>query len=82
MSKQAFTDLLAYLATEKDFRRLSDPEIQLIRRAFAQMNGKGTAAPTGRPTPDTDQYLVNSAELPDFADAVDELNAMLESMPQ
>ncbi len=82
MSKQAFTDLLAYLATEKDFRRLSDPEIQLIRRAFAQMNGKGSAVPSGRPTPDTDQYLVNSAELPDFADAVDELNAMLESMPQ
>ena len=82
MSKQAFTDLLAYLATEKDFRRLSDPEIQLIRRAFAQMNGKETAAPSGRPAPDTDQYLVNSAELPDFADAVDELNAMLESMPQ
>jgi hypothetical protein len=38
--------------------------------------------PAGRPTGDADHYSVNSAELPDFADAVDELNAMLESMPQ
>lgn len=80
-AKQAFTDLLAYLATEKDFRRLSDPEIQLIRKAFAALNGGGMI-PAGRPTGDADHYSVNSAELPDFADAVDELNAMLESMPQ
>ncbi|MBX7053549.1 MAG: hypothetical protein K1X36_01210 [Pyrinomonadaceae bacterium] len=81
-TKQAFTDLLAYLATEKDFRRLSDPEIQLIRKAFSALNVGDAAPAADQPSTASDQYSLNSAELPDFADAVDELNALLESMPQ
>ena len=78
--KQAFTDLLAYLATEKDFRRLSDPEIQLIRKAFTHLDNGGDVNVDRRPE-EEDLRFVNSAELPNFADAVDEVNAILESMP-
>ncbi|MBP6003113.1 MAG: ATP-binding protein [Pyrinomonadaceae bacterium] len=79
--RQAYTDLTAYLGKEQELRRLSGAEIRLIRRAFRTIDAAVPARPVKHG--DTEpEFLVDASELPDFSEAVDELNALLEAMPQ
>ncbi len=80
-TRQAIADLSDYVSTNKEFRRLSDTELRLVGRAFKEMSAPAIAS--------KHPYRGHGAEvvstrggLPEFADTADELNALLEAMPQ
>jgi len=79
-TKQAHSDLMAYLSGDKDVRRLSDAELALIRRAVPviEVNTENGDLQPAAPTRRAGDGSFDSAEL---AMAVAELDASLESLP-
>lgn len=77
--RQAGADLSAYLSREKNIRRLSDLELRLLERSFAAIDPNLPDRPT-----DHDHGRATSwpilAEPPDFSEAGDELEGLLDAL--